>query len=150
MRSLVGVRLPKFTQKQSDMLKGSYDFLGVNYYTARYVDQSTSYSYENQSYTTDCRCNTTSKDITVYLYLGIYIMGLEYNLCSWMFWVFSQLKKMGFRSANRFVLVICTSHTEIVGWLYTLSVIDYSVSICRLQQIGCSYTRRESESCCTM
>ncbi|XP_024020701.1 beta-glucosidase 17 [Morus notabilis] len=40
MRSLVGHRLPKFTDAQSELLKGSYDFLGLNYYTARYADDS--------------------------------------------------------------------------------------------------------------
>ncbi|XP_037495946.1 beta-glucosidase 12 [Jatropha curcas] len=37
LRSLVGNRLPKFTEKQSEMLKGSIDFLGLNYYTANYA-----------------------------------------------------------------------------------------------------------------
>ncbi|XP_024020697.1 beta-glucosidase 17-like [Morus notabilis] len=40
MRSLVGSRLPNFTETQSELLKGSYDFLGLNYYTARYADDS--------------------------------------------------------------------------------------------------------------
>ncbi|KMT14423.1 hypothetical protein BVRB_4g072010 [Beta vulgaris subsp. vulgaris] len=37
MSSLVKHRLPKFTREQSIMIKGSYDFLGLNYYTASYV-----------------------------------------------------------------------------------------------------------------
>ncbi|WCJ40258.1 Beta-glucosidase 12 [Euphorbia peplus] len=37
LRSLVGKRLPKFSKKQSQMLKGSMDFLGLNYYTANYA-----------------------------------------------------------------------------------------------------------------
>ncbi|KAL8555520.1 hypothetical protein ACS0TY_003360 [Phlomoides rotata] len=37
MQSLVGNRLPKFTKEQSEMLKGSFDFLGLNYYTAFYA-----------------------------------------------------------------------------------------------------------------
>ncbi|WP_159307059.1 family 1 glycosylhydrolase, partial [Klebsiella pneumoniae] len=37
MRSLVGERLPKFTPDQSEMVKGSIDLLGLNYYTARYA-----------------------------------------------------------------------------------------------------------------
>ncbi|PIN05312.1 Beta-glucosidase, lactase phlorizinhydrolase [Handroanthus impetiginosus] len=37
MHSLVGDRLPKFTEEQSAMLKGSYDFLGLNYYTGNYA-----------------------------------------------------------------------------------------------------------------
>lgn len=32
MRKLVGNRLPEFTKKEKHMLKGSLDFIGVNYY----------------------------------------------------------------------------------------------------------------------
>lgn len=32
MRKLVGNRLPKFTKKEENMIKGSLDFVGVNYY----------------------------------------------------------------------------------------------------------------------
>jgi len=30
-------RLPKFTEEQSKSLIGSYDFIGINYYTSSYV-----------------------------------------------------------------------------------------------------------------
>ncbi|PKH69351.1 hypothetical protein CRG98_050144 [Punica granatum] len=61
MRSLVGARLPKFTKEQSAMLKGSFDFLGLNYYTtnyARYVRQSNSV---NASYLTDAHANLSTE-----------------------------------------------------------------------------------------
>ncbi|KAK3038376.1 hypothetical protein RJ639_030276 [Escallonia herrerae] len=37
MKKLVGTRLPQFSPEQSEKLKGSFDFLGLNYYTAVYV-----------------------------------------------------------------------------------------------------------------
>ncbi|KAH0457495.1 hypothetical protein IEQ34_012810 [Dendrobium chrysotoxum] len=37
MREHAGHRLPKFTEKQTKMIKGSYDFIGLNYYTAIYA-----------------------------------------------------------------------------------------------------------------
>lgn len=37
MWTYVKDRLPRFTRKQSQMLKGSYDFLGINYYSGRYA-----------------------------------------------------------------------------------------------------------------
>lgn len=37
MHKLVGNRLPKFTSEEAEMLKNSYDFLGLNYYTSAYV-----------------------------------------------------------------------------------------------------------------
>ncbi|KAL5699597.1 hypothetical protein ACHQM5_030477 [Ranunculus cassubicifolius] len=37
MRTLCGSRLPRFTKEESQLLKGSYDFIGLNYYTANYA-----------------------------------------------------------------------------------------------------------------
>ncbi|XP_012831331.1 PREDICTED: beta-glucosidase 13-like [Erythranthe guttata] len=42
MKSLIGNRLPKFTKEESSLLKGSFDFLGVNYYTATYASHISS------------------------------------------------------------------------------------------------------------
>lgn len=61
MRSLVGERLPKFTPDQSEMVKGSFDFLGLNYYTARYASYISSPNKVNISYTFDSQANLTSK-----------------------------------------------------------------------------------------
>ncbi|XP_015879544.3 beta-glucosidase 13 [Ziziphus jujuba] len=37
MTELVKDRLPKFTEEEKSMLKGSYDFLGINYYVSAYA-----------------------------------------------------------------------------------------------------------------
>ncbi|KAK2984186.1 hypothetical protein RJ640_002916, partial [Escallonia rubra] len=37
MKALVGCRLPKFTPQESRMIKGTYDFIALNYYTANYA-----------------------------------------------------------------------------------------------------------------
>lgn len=37
MEKLVGKRLPPFTEKEAKLVKGSYDFLGINYYQTQYV-----------------------------------------------------------------------------------------------------------------
>ncbi|RXH90413.1 hypothetical protein DVH24_035177 [Malus domestica] len=57
MRSLVGDRLPKFTKEQSKLLKGSFDFLGLNYYTAYYASYAPPNNSVNASYLTDARSN---------------------------------------------------------------------------------------------
>ncbi|KAL5760546.1 hypothetical protein ACOSQ2_019384 [Xanthoceras sorbifolium] len=61
MRSMLGDRLPKFTKSESEMVKGSIDFLGYNYYTAYYAEDvtTTSYSSVNLSFTTDSHVNLT-------------------------------------------------------------------------------------------
>lgn len=61
MRVMVGDRLPRFTEEEVRMVRGSYDFLGLNYYTARYVqDSSTGSSAFNLSQTTDSHINETT------------------------------------------------------------------------------------------
>ncbi|KAK3030613.1 hypothetical protein RJ639_039973, partial [Escallonia herrerae] len=62
MKSLIGARLPRFTAEQSNLVKGSLDFLGLNYYTANYAAHVTNFENDvvNVSYTTDNRANLTT------------------------------------------------------------------------------------------
>nr|XP_011461907.1 PREDICTED: beta-glucosidase 12-like isoform X1 [Fragaria vesca subsp. vesca] len=60
MRALVGNRLPKFTKEQSKMLKGSFDFLGLNYYTGNYAANIPFRNVKEASYTTDSLANLTA------------------------------------------------------------------------------------------
>ncbi|CAI9105735.1 OLC1v1004734C1 [Oldenlandia corymbosa var. corymbosa] len=54
MKILVGDRLPRFTQDQSELLKGSYDFHALNYYTALYASAPVNASDPNcPRYSTD-------------------------------------------------------------------------------------------------
>nr|XP_011470462.1 PREDICTED: beta-glucosidase 17-like [Fragaria vesca subsp. vesca] len=54
MKSLVGDRLPKFTEAESKQIKGSLDFLGLNYYTAYYtVDEPALSNAVNHSWSAD-------------------------------------------------------------------------------------------------
>ncbi|KAK2981656.1 hypothetical protein RJ640_027111 [Escallonia rubra] len=53
MKRYVGSRLPKFTKVQSQLLKGSFDFLGLNYYTANYVSHGLKSNNGLLSYNTD-------------------------------------------------------------------------------------------------
>ncbi|XP_016473471.1 beta-glucosidase 13 isoform X1 [Nicotiana tabacum] len=63
MKAIVGRRLPKFTPEQSKLVKGSMDFLGINYYTTYYASPMLSINRLNLSYTTDNLADlTTQKD----------------------------------------------------------------------------------------
>ncbi|WJX71788.1 Beta-glucosidase 12 [Trifolium repens] len=53
MRSLVGSRLPKFTTYQVKLIKGSFDFIGLNYYTTNYTTNAPESSEAKSSYITD-------------------------------------------------------------------------------------------------
>nr|BBE43059.1 rutinosidase [Fagopyrum tataricum] len=60
MRSIVGDRLPKFTKEQSQSLKQSFDFLGLNYYYTYYAeDAPSSNTSDKLSYTTDNHATTS-------------------------------------------------------------------------------------------
>ncbi|WCJ41795.1 Beta-glucosidase 12 [Euphorbia peplus] len=63
LRKIVGKRLPKFTKEQSELIKGSIDFLGLNYYTANYAANLKSFTNHtaNLTYTTDSRATLSSE-----------------------------------------------------------------------------------------
>ncbi|XP_010943554.1 beta-glucosidase 12 isoform X2 [Elaeis guineensis] len=59
MRTLVRKRLPKFRKQQSRMLNGSFDFIGINYYTAQYVSKLPISKNVSVSYDTDMQVQMT-------------------------------------------------------------------------------------------
>ncbi|GLT57776.1 hypothetical protein SLA2020_307250 [Shorea laevis] len=61
MESLVGKRLPKFSEEEATMLKGSIDFLGLNYYTANYAANAPKLNNGKPSYLTDSLVNLTTE-----------------------------------------------------------------------------------------
>ncbi|KAK9673701.1 hypothetical protein RND81_12G184600 [Saponaria officinalis] len=84
MRSIVGNRLPKFSAEQSRMLSGSFDFVGLNYYTARYAVYAPAIKTSPPSYMTDSIANMTSERNGVSIgpkaasdFLNIYPRGIS-------------------------------------------------------------------------
>ncbi|KAK9266368.1 hypothetical protein L1049_001636 [Liquidambar formosana] len=61
MRAHIRQRLPKFTEEQSMMVKGSFDFIGINYYTSVYVANVPVANTVNISYLTDSLTNFTNE-----------------------------------------------------------------------------------------
>ncbi|KAL5567225.1 hypothetical protein UlMin_030389 [Ulmus minor] len=60
MRVFVGNRLPKFTKKESELLISSFDFLGLNYYTANYAHYAPQTNAVNKSVLTDAQANLST------------------------------------------------------------------------------------------
>ncbi|XP_021829907.1 cyanogenic beta-glucosidase-like isoform X2 [Prunus avium] len=61
MRSNVRERLPKFTKEESKLLKGSFDFIGINYYTARYASNEHDIISAHECCLTDPHVNITTE-----------------------------------------------------------------------------------------
>lgn len=60
MRQYVGDRLPKFSVAESKSIKGSFDFLGINYYTGNYADDVPFSNSPNKSYSFDMHVSLSS------------------------------------------------------------------------------------------
>jgi len=60
-------RLPKFTEEQSKSLIGSYDFIGINYYTSSYVANKppTEINPSTDDLATTMQYTETSKDTLI-------------------------------------------------------------------------------------
>eukprot|EP01018_Ginkgo_biloba_P002629 Gb_22954 [translate_table: standard] len=68
MISIVGARLPKFSRQQAADLKGSFDFIGLNYYTTQYAFHShIPPNPLRTDYFLDARANVTSERHGVFI-----------------------------------------------------------------------------------
>lgn len=61
MQSLVKNRLPEFTEEQSEMLKGSFDFIGLNYYSGTYAADVPRQNDAKPNYKTDALVNQSGE-----------------------------------------------------------------------------------------
>lgn len=80
MRSLVGARLPKFTTKQARLLIGSFDFIGLNYYSSTYASDAPHLSNARPSYLTDSLVDAACKQPICY-----------HSIICYMHWIWSLL-----------------------------------------------------------
>ena len=69
MRSLVRARLPKFTKVQARLVRGSYDFIGLNYYSSSYASDAPQLSNVRPSYLTDSLTDSSCKNTMSTTYL---------------------------------------------------------------------------------
>lgn len=61
MKKIVGKRLPSFTESQSRKLKGSFDFIGINYYSSVYAKNVTDVDHEKPFWRSDQHVEWKSK-----------------------------------------------------------------------------------------
>jgi beta-glucosidase len=59
MRAIVKNRLPKFSKFQSRLVNGSFDFIGINYYSSSYISNAPPIGNAKPSYSTDPMTNTS-------------------------------------------------------------------------------------------
>lgn len=70
MQEFVKDRLPKFTLEESKLLKNSFDFIGLNYYSGAYAqDASTKPMNGDLDYNTDPMVTVTGKLLMVTNYI---------------------------------------------------------------------------------
>jgi len=68
MKSLVGARLPRFTDEESKELKGSFDFLGFNYYSTPFaINNPNPLNPLKTDYALDARANLSYEVNRVYI-----------------------------------------------------------------------------------
>ncbi|XP_039133069.1 furostanol glycoside 26-O-beta-glucosidase-like [Dioscorea cayenensis subsp. rotundata] len=86
MRVIVGDRLPTFSEEEADMIKGSYDFIGINYYTARYAREIRYSQAPPSLYMDDSYAESLAKKDEVPIgesngsWINVYPRGLRYLL----------------------------------------------------------------------
>ncbi|XP_061361379.1 cyanogenic beta-glucosidase-like isoform X1 [Gastrolobium bilobum] len=61
MQSMVGNRLPKFSKEEAKQLKGSFDFLGLNYYSSFYASYAPHLRGARPALQTDALVNVTNQ-----------------------------------------------------------------------------------------
>jgi len=81
MRKLVGNRLPKFSKEQSELVKGAFDFIGLNYYTTNYAaDLPPSNGLNiNKTYSTDSNANLTGESGSLATMFNLLIFTYHVN-----------------------------------------------------------------------
>lgn len=80
MKIRVEDRLPKFTEEERDLIKESFDFLGLNYYTAAYAIDDSNTHVLYPSWLTDSGVNTSislGPKINASSWLSVYPIGLQ-------------------------------------------------------------------------
>ncbi|PON63682.1 Glycoside hydrolase [Trema orientale] len=87
MKSLVKERLPTFTDEEKELVKGSFDFIGINYYTSRYAKSGV--PVQPPRYTTDSLATQEHEKDGVFIgpkaegssFIFVYPEGLKKLLC---------------------------------------------------------------------
>ncbi|EFH58559.1 hypothetical protein ARALYDRAFT_477608 [Arabidopsis lyrata subsp. lyrata] len=81
MKDVVGGRLPSFTPEQKEKLKGSYDFVGINYFTSTFVSHLDNVNPEKPSWEADSRVQLHSNNVDGFK-IGSQPATAKYPVCA--------------------------------------------------------------------
>lgn len=81
MKDVVGSRLPSFTPEQKEKLKGSYDFVGINYFTSTFVAHTDNVNPEKPSWEADSRLQLHSNNVDGFK-IGSQPATAKYPVCA--------------------------------------------------------------------
>nr|TKS11601.1 hypothetical protein D5086_0000071060 [Populus alba] len=79
MHDYVGGRLPRFSEEESKMLRGSYDFIGINYYTTYYAQNVEDVNYKNIGFMEDARVKLARRVQVGFIFIPkVFVIFLNY------------------------------------------------------------------------
>ena len=116
MKDAVGARLPKFTKSQKAKLKGSADFVGINYYSSFYAKASEKPDYRQPSWATDSLVEFERKIHNIYIRSRILINRLLF--CA----VFKKKKQIAILCYTINVLINVTGTPDVINLLRPIYV----------------------------
>lgn len=125
MQNIVGNRLPKFTKKEVEIVKGSIDFVGINQYTTYYMYDPHQSKPKVPGYQMDWNAGFACKIILHYLSIFLNIFSVNFHDWRWFFLLNIEDAKNGapigprvsWKPVNSYILYKKKKSSKTMYWL---------------------------------